>query len=453
MTPEEIAAAKAAEAQNAEQIKAAALAAEADRQSAIRQAFVGAFATDHRELLDACLQDQTCTAAAASQKLLKKLGEGSESLRATIQPNGDSRDKFIAGVANAILARRQLETLEGGNEWAGASLGRIARAVLHRAGVAHADRLEGSNLAAKVFATMSTSDFPLLLSNTANKALRKAYEAAPSTWQTWCGVGEVSDFKSNSRIQLGSFNSLAVIPEGGEYKAGTFGEEAETIQAQTKGRALFMTRQMIINDDLGGFVSRAQKLGIAAKRTVNEDVYSVLAANPNMSDSGALFNATAASTPGGHANYTTPGTAISVASIGVGEYQIGIQKDTGRKTTLNLSPAFLLAPRAKRLTAWEILNSTSDPASSNSNKKNYAASLALEIVSDAELDKASGTAWYLVTDPNVAPVIEVDFLDGVQTPFTDEMVDFFTDAIVMKVRLDYGVAPIDWRGGYKNAGA
>ena len=34
-------------------------------------------------------------------------------------------------------------------------------------------------------------------------SMRAAYEQAASTWQLWCAQGEVPDFKSNSRLQLG----------------------------------------------------------------------------------------------------------------------------------------------------------------------------------------------------------------------------------------------------------
>lgn len=455
MTTENRSATAAADAQAREAV----LAAETNRRAGVRARFVGRFANEHRELLDACLDDVTCTPDKAGELLLAKLGEGVEpavpaaSSGARIAAGMDGRDKFVAGVVNAIAARRGIEKIEAGNEFAGAGLQRICRAVLSRAGVSAPERLEGAALAAKVFATMSTSDFPLVLSNTANKALRASYDTAPSTWQMWAKKGEVSDFKSNTRLQLGSFNSLAVIPEGSEYTAATMGEEGETIQAQTKGRFVALTRQMIVNDDLGAFVDRATRLGFAARRTVNEDVYAKLAANPTMSDTGALFNSTAVTTAGGHANLAGSGAAISVATIATGEAAIAVQKDKDLRTTLNLSPRFILVPRGKRVTAWEILNSPSDPASSNSGKRNYAASLALEIVSDSELDKASATAWYLAADPMIAPLIECAFLNGVDTPYTEEDVDFMTDAVLLKVRLDYGVAAIDWRGAWKNPGA
>jgi ATP-dependent protease ClpP protease subunit len=366
---------------------------------------------------------------------------------------GDQRDRFIAGVTNAVLARAGLERLEANNEHRGIGLHTMIRACLRNAGVSGSDRMEGAQLAQRVFALMGTSDFPLLTANVANKALRAAYDMAPTTWRQWCAVGQVSDFKANSRIQVGSFNSLAEIKPGGEYTYGNLSEEAESIIAITKGKALALTRQLIINDDLGVFINAARMMGFAAARTVNEDVYARLAAATAMSDGGALFNATAVATAGGHANYTSSGTALSVASIIVGEAAMAAQKDKSLRTALNLTPKYLLAPRGKRGIAWELLNSAADPASSNSNKRNFAASLGLELIVDAELDKASATAWYLAADQNIAPVIEVDFLDGVDVPYVDEAVEWDTDAIKHKTRLDYGVQAIEWRGGYKNAGA
>ena len=371
----------------------------------------------------------------------------------SVQAGVDQRDRFIAGVTNAVLARAGLERLEANNEHRGIGLHNIIRACLRNAGVSGADRMEGSQLAERVMALHGSSDFPLLTANTANKALRAAYDMAQPTWRQWCAVGQVSDFKANSRIQLGTFNSLAEIKPGGEYTYGSVGEDAESITAITKGKGLALTRQLIINDDLGAFIAAARMMGFAAARTVNEDVYARLAAATAMSDTGALFNATAVTTAGGHANYTSSGTALSVASIIVGEAAMAAQKDSNLRTALNLSPKFLLAPRGKRGIAWELLNSAADPASSNSNKKNFAASLGLELIVDAELDRASATAWYLATDPNMAPLIEVDFLDGLETPYVAEAIDWDTDAMKFKVRLDYGVQAIDWRAGYKNAGA
>lgn len=413
-----------------------------------------------------CLADTTLTIEQVQAKLLARVGAGAGPLTppnagapGRIEAGDDEADKFRAAMSQVVVARarvgnKPVEAVDAANPYRGAGLQALVRHCLVRAGVRDVMTMDGSRLADRVFALHGTGDFPLILANSANKVLRAAYDAAPSTWQLWCHQGEVNDFKAGTRLQLGSFNSLQQVRPGEEYDFGaTASEEGETIQAVTMGRGIAMTRQMIVNDDLGVFVQRARMLGAAARRTVNEDVYAKLAANPTMSDTGALFNATAVTTAGGHANYTSSGTAISVASIAVGEALMALQKDAGLKTTLNLAPRFLLAPRGKKQIAWDILNSPSDPASSNAAKRNYAASLGLELITDAELDKASSTAWYLVTDPMQAPLIEVAFLNGIDVPQVEEAIDFATDAIRLKARLDYGVAAIDWRGGYKNAGA
>ncbi len=439
--------------------------AEKNRRSEIRATF-GVHAEAHRDLLNECLEDCDITAAAASSKLLAKLGEGispaaTPEARARVEQNGaDERDKFVAGMSQAISARYNIEKVDPQNEFNGMRLGSMIRASLKRAGGDAArgvDRLEGAALASRFFA-MSTSDFPLILANTANKALRKAYDTQATTWQLWCDVGTVSDFKSNSRLQIGTFNSLTTIPEGGQYTYGDLAETGETIQAATKGRGLALTRQLIINDDLGVFVKRASIVGFAAKRTVNEDVYTYLTqasgVGPNLSDGGALFNATAATATGsGHQNYTSSGTALSDASIGVGEKTMRLQKDKSVRTQLNIAPRFLLVPAALKQTAWALLNNAVLTSQANPGVRSYTSSLNLELVVDALLDGTSSTAWYLIADPNSVPLVEVAFLDGVQTPYTDEAVDWDTDALKMKVRLDYGVGAIDFRAGYRNAGA
>lgn len=435
--------------------RADALRAEAARVSEIRAMF-GPHGVQHLALMSDCIADQGCTAQAASTKLLAALAANATPTAGLTHNVLDQRDKFIAGASNAILAR--LSPKEGGekltanNEFAGMGLKALIRVALRNSGVAHADRLEGAQLAAKFFASHSTSDFPYMLANTAAKVLKAAYENAPTTWQLWAPVMSVSDFKSTSVVTLSAFSDLADKAEGAEYTQGTMSEGRETIQAGTKGRYIDLTREAIINDDLGGFLRTNAALGAAAARSVNKAVYTKLYANPTMSDTGALFNTTAVTTAGGHANLAGSGGAISVSTIAAGESAMAHQKDPSLAQVLNLRPAFLLAPVGKRQIAWDVLNSPTDISQSNSAKRNYAASLGLTLVSDAEMDANSTTAWHLIAGQST-PCIEVAFLDGVQTPYIEEDVSFLTDSMRMKVRLDFGVAATDWRTAYKNGGA
>jgi ATP-dependent Clp endopeptidase proteolytic subunit ClpP len=412
-----------------------------------------------RELRDSALMDPTMSIESIQARALALAASAASPASGgagRVQGGEDQRDKFMQGATNAILARGNLMPREAGNEFNGLALTQLVAISLERAGIS-ARGMSPNQLASRVMAMQSSGDFPLLLSNVAGRALRAAYESYANTYQLWCAVGSVSDFKANPRIQLGSFNNLATIAEGGEYTYGSLAEESETVTAVTKGKALRMTRQMLVNDDLGGFLRRAALLGRAAARTVNSDVYTLIGSaaglGPTMSDGGTLFNATAQTTAGGHGNYLALGTAPTVAAISAGRAAMRKQKDKSLREALNIAPRFLLAPVALEDAAWALLNSTADPASSNSGKRNYVRDVAnLTLVTDPALDAISTTAWTLAADPMDAPLVEVDFLDGIQTPYIDEQIDFDSDSIKLKTRLDYGMAAIDWRGGYRNNG-
>lgn len=439
----------------------AAIRAETERRRQIRDAF-GVFSDVHRELLDECIDDPKISADAARARLLAKLGDGVEPL-ASVSPGRDASEGFMEGAGKALAIRAGLEARpDRGNEYSGMTLSDLAAKALSIRGIS-VKGLTRDGIARRVLASQTTSDFPSLLANTAGKVLRNAYSNYPNTWQQWAAAGSVSDFKIHSRIQLGSFNNLDTIVEGGEYTYGGLKEEAESAQAVTKGKALLLTRQMVVNDDLGGFTRRAFLMGRAAARSVNTDAYAFLTGGannhgPTSGDGGQYFNATAPSATGsGHANLTDSGTAISTASIALGRKTMRVQKDKSVRETLNILPKVLLCSATKEDIAWAVLNSTSDFGSSQANpgKKNYAADVAkLTLVTDPYLDGInSALPWYLFADPNDIAAFEVVFLDGVQTPFLDEMVDFDTDSMKFKVRLDYGIACGDWRAGYLNDGA
>lgn len=435
-----------------------ALASEQARRAAIRTAF-GRYGESHRTLLDACLDDVGCSIDKAREQLLAKLGEQHQPLaQPSITGGQDARDKFKAGAELAISVRLNLAKRAdaAGNEFLGLGMPELAIRALALIGVSTTG-MSRSQIASKILASHTSSDFPQLMSNVAGKVLRAAYGNFPNTWNLWATAGSVSDFKVHPRIQLGSFDNLATIVEGGEFNYGSLKEDYENASAVTKGKGIALTRQMIVNDDLGAFQRRASLMGRAAARSVNTDAYAYLTSGssnhgPTSTDTGQYFNATAVTTAGGHANLTGTGTAISVASLGVGRVAMRKQKDKGLKETLNIEPAVLLTPVGKEDLARQVIVSETDPASSNSRVANIYRNR-FQVVSDPYLDGISATAWYLLANPADVAAFEVVFLDGVQEPFVDEMIDFDTDSMKFKVRLDYGVAIGDWRAGYKNAGA
>lgn len=402
------------------------------------------------------LADSHLTVDQARQQLLAKLGEGAAPAHppgaaARVEVVEDERAKRVAAVSDALVARAGMADARirgalGANPYRGAKLLDIARGSLERAGVQVAG-MNQMELVAAAF-TQGTSDFPVLLENTMHKALQSAYAVAALTWPRFCARGSVSDFRAHNRYQVGSFGNLDTVNELGEFTNKTVpdGQKA-SISATTKGNIINLSRQAIINDDLGAFVGLSASLGRAAARTVEAAVYALLAQNsglgPTMGDGKSLFHAD-------HGNIGTAGS-LSVTSIEDARVKLASQMDITGNDYLDLRPAALLVPMASGGNARVINDAQYDPDTVNKlQKPNMVRGLFREVVDTPRL---SGTRFYVFADPMDAPVLEVAFLDGAEDPFLELQNGFEVDGARYKVRLDFGVGAIDYRGAVTNAGA
>ena len=406
---------------------------------------------------DEVLADPSLTIEQIQSRLLVEIGKGNEPANPSgyhpnVQTVEDEVDKQRNAVVAAMLARAgvpqdaQARAALSANPFRGHKLLDIARASLARTG-RKTDGMDQMQIVAAAF-TQGTSDFPILLENTMHKALQAAYSTAALTWQRFCATGTVSDFRAHNRYRTGSFGNLDGINELGEYinKSIPDGEKA-SIQASTKGNIINISRQAIINDDLGAFVGLSSMLGRAAARTIESDVYALLALNgglgPTMADGYTLFSAN-------HGNISTA-AALSMAAIDADRVAMAMQKDVSGNDYLDLRPAVLLVPIGLGGTARTINDALYDPDTANKlQKPNMVNGLFRDIVDTPRL---SGTRRYVFADAMEAPVLEVAFLDGNQTPYLEVQNGFDVDGARYKVRLDYGVGAVDYRGAVTNAGA
>ena len=408
-------------------------------------------------LLTDVLADPELTIDTIQAKLLTEVGKTIEpanpkGAHPVVETVADEDDKRREAVVTALLARSgvvndaNVRASLNGNPFRGHKLLDIARASLERTGRSTTGMGQMEIVAAAF--TQGTSDFPILLENTMHKALQASYARAALTWNRFCATGSVSDFRAHNRYRTGSFGSLDAVNELGEFtnKSIPDGEKA-SITASTKGNIINLSRQAIVNDDLGAFVGLAAMLGRAAARTVEVDVYATLALNsgagPTMSDGKALFHTD-------HGNLTT-GAALTMAALDLDRVAMASQKDVSGNDYLDLRPAVLLVPIGLGGTARTINDAQYDPDTANKlQKPNVVNGLVRDIV---DTPRISGTKRYLFADPSEAPVLEVAFLDGNQEPYLEVQDGFDVDGARWKVRLDYGIAAVDYRGAVYNAGA
>lgn len=351
-------------------------------------------------------------------------------------------DKFRAAAQDAVLMAAGIPVADaapGANELRGYSMIELARESLQRENV---KANFGDNMELARQAINSTSTFPAIMSNLANKSVMTGFNEAETTFQIWAGKGSNRDFKEAARVALSEAGNLELVPEGGQFQQDFLGEASARTKVATYGKLFSLTRQAIINDDLGLFSKIATKYGSAAKRLVNKMVYAQLTGNVKMQDNVALFDSK-------HGNVAATGEALSVKAIAKAITAMRRQKGITGDATLNITPKYLVVPPELEMTAYQIVNSTAAVDGVNSGVANpYKGRFV--VVADAELTDPD--AWYLVADASQHDTIEVTYLNGVETPRLETRQGFDVDGIEYKVAFDCGVSALDFRGVFKNAG-
>jgi len=221
----------------------------------------------------------------------------------------------------------------------------------------------------------------------------------------------------------------------------------ETIQGKRKGRILQVTPEVLVDDNLGAMRSVASALGQAAGRTIEKDVYALFALNsgagPAMSDGKALFHAD-------HGNIAGTGGAPSTSTFDAIRQQLASQKDPGGNDYLDITAAIWLGPLSLGATARGVNAAEyDDEAQKNQRKPNVTRGMFADIIDTPRLP---ATVWYALADPNIEPVFEVAFLDGVREPRLEQETNFRTDGLSWKVSHRYGVAGVGYRGAIKQPG-
>lgn len=416
-------------------IQAQARQAEQARMNGIKDLFA-MFGGKHNEMMMECVLDVACTVEDARKKLLDKLGkEATPTNTVNYGAHIYANNGNIVGdsVRASLMSRAGYDNAEADNPFNHMTLRELARMSLTERGIG-VSSYNPMQMIAMAF-THTTSDFGNILLDVANKSILLGWDEADETFDKWTKKGQLSDFKTASRVGMGGFNSLNEVREGAEYKYVTTNDKKETIALATYGNLFSISRQAIINDDMSMLTDTPMKLGRAAKATIGDLVYTLLIENEKLnSDSKALFSAD-------HGNTLKGG--MDVDTISKGRTAMRKQKEGDR--TLNIRPAFMLVPTALETDALQVVGSASvRGADVNAGVINPIRNIA-EIITEPRLDNKSDTTWYM-TSAKGTDTIEVAYLNGVDTPYIDQQEGFTSDGVTTKVRIDAGVAPVDYRG-------
>ena len=372
----------------------------------------------------------------------------------SVQTVADEHDTRMRGMEEAILNRMdpRAQLTDNGRRFRGMSLTEMAREALQGLGV-NTRGMTRNDLATAAFRTRAagyhtTGDFPSLLGGVGSRRLRAAYEASPSTYQLWARrAANLQDFRITNVLGVGGAPELKKLNEAGEYTYGTISEDATGYRAFSYGRAIAMTRQLFVNDDLNAFDRLLTRFGESARRLENRLVYDQITGNPAMQDGKALFHAD-------HGNLLAATSTLTLDNMGKLRTQMRKQKDFDGKTQLNLAPAYLIVPSELEQTAYAFTSSNYTPAKlTDVNEFRQGGRTAVEPIVEPILDEVSTAAWYMAARSGQIDTVEFAYVDGSEGVRTETFASEDIDGVKVRATLDFAAKVIDWRGLQKANGA
>lgn len=289
-------------------------------------------------------------------------------------------------------------------------------------------------------AAFSTKDIDGILGNTANKQLLAGFDGVESVWRQITAVRNVSDFKTVTSYRMTGAFQYEKVGATGELQHAQADEESFTNKADTYGIMFAVTREDIINDDLGALTTLPRKIGRGAALKINDVFWREFAT--------ITFSGANASTG-----------VFGIAGLTAAELKFLNKVDADRKP-LAIMPSILLVPNALKTAAEQLMGSANLLATGDTDATMAAANphagkwrvLASSYLGNASYGN-SAVKYYLLANPADGAVIETAFLYGVESPTVESAdADFNVLGIQMRGYHDFGVSDADVRYGVGSSG-
>jgi hypothetical protein len=315
------------------------------------------------------------------------------------------------------------------------SLGEVLVAAAEANGYDGPRRLTASTLRPIMQAAWATHSIAGILSSTVNKFLLAGFNGVESSWRSISSVRSVNDFKTMTSYRLNGGMKFEKVANGGELKNAAVSDESRTISADTYGIMTSVTRTDLINDDLGALTAVPQRIGRGGALSLNDVFWAAF------QDDSSFFTTA-------RGNKKTTAGALSLSNLKAIATLFRKLKDADGNPVA-VDPRILLVPADIELAASEIMGS-SLLISGNTTAAPNVNVLAgrYQVVSTSYLTSAED--YYLLASPADLPVMEVAFLNGVQSPIVETAeADFNTLGVQMRGYFDFGVAKAEYLAGVK----
>ena len=296
-------------------------------------------------------------------------------------------------------------------------------------------RVTASTLRPILAAAWATHSISGILSSTVNKFLLAGFDGVESAWRQISSVRSVNDFKTLTSYRLNGGMKFEKVANGGELKNAAASDESRTISADTYGIMTSVTRTDLINDDLGALTAVPQRIGRGGALKLNDVFWT------EFQDDSSFFTTA-------RGNKKTTAGALTLANLKPIVTLFKKLKDAD-SNPVAVEPRLLLVPVDQELAAAEIMGSSliQSGATSGQPDRNVLAGR-YQVVSTTYLSNTDD--YYLLASPADLQVMEVAFLNGVQSPIVETAeADFNTLGVQMRGYFDFGVAKAEYLAGVK----
>ncbi|MHB1427754.1 MAG: phage major capsid protein [Rhodocyclaceae bacterium] len=264
---------------------------------------------------------------------------------------------------------------------------------------------------------LTSSDFKVALASAFNVVTVRAFEAHAGHLKITTPV-DVANFRQHEFTSVDIDFSLTEVNELSELTAVSSINEAAGLPAQVKsyGRNLLLSRQLIINDNVGLAAGLFRQIGAAAARHEAAMVYSLIESNPTLADDMPMFH-------GDHGNVQA--SALDESSLGAAMGKLRLMQ-TPLMEPVNLAAAVLVVAPDLELGAIKLA---------------HQCNLNLAIVCSVWLPPGR---WYLGASPELSPYVGILRLRGSESGVRvgPSRKKFERDGVPLGVRLDTGVVAL-----------
>ena len=312
----------------------------------------------------------------------------------------------------------------------------------------------------------STMSLPGITENILNKAMLQAYGMVESVIPEIAFETDTNDFKTFKRYRLTASGDYTLVGPAGELKSMSLQDESYPNQVQTRGAIITLTRQVIINDDMGALTQAPTILGRKAALAREKQVFTVLLAGLT-----TLFPAN-----NSRKNYASgAGSALGISSVTTAVKKFDEQTDANgdpisiEADRLFLPPALYNAgvelykmPQAL-MSQFGLPSASSGTSAAQAAAKNPGGNIHAGLFRPVKcrymstafsLTGSSDTGWILAPNPaGGMAIVQIGYLRGQRAPIIERGEAAFTTlGIDLRSYHDFGAALHDYRCGQYSAG-